>query len=122
MRNPYRVQFSYELHWHNPAVEGESSRGLQLTLRMHRHMVHVDGWPPGEVRGGGSTDNAVWIVNGGGGCPGLDRVVRSEHSGKHSDQVTVLDSSADALPQVKMVARCDGAVFRDDVGEKFVHI
>lgn len=34
----------------------------------------------------------------------------------------MLGGSADALPQVKVVARRDGAVFSDDVGEKFVHI
>lgn len=45
-------------------------------------MVHVDGWPPSEMCGGGSTDNAVGIVNCGGRHPGLDGVVWSEHSGK----------------------------------------
>ncbi len=82
MRNAYRVQIANELHWHNPAVEGESGRGLQLALAMHRDVMHVDGWPPGEVRGGGSADNAVGIMNGGSRHPGLDGVVWREHSGK----------------------------------------
>ena len=85
-------------------------------------MVHVDGWPPGEMRRCGPTDNAVWIVNGGGRHPRPDGTVRSKHSRKQSDQLTVLSGSADALPQSQVMTSRDSAVFSDDVGKKFVHI